>query len=154
MADTGNVTGTGTPPESPPALRDEAAVQFARTIPYWLVAIVGLIYASGFLVVTTHLERYGIRIVGTDVWKSRYIHIGVLSVVFPAMIIGTIFATWYTYGLHKQEFYGSNEPRKQYLAKTLAFRMAVSGFVFVLLEVAFYGFALFTSLDFHGQPFA
>jgi hypothetical protein len=55
----------------------------ARTIPYWFIATVGLVYASGFIVVTMFLETYGLRDLGTDLWKARYIHVGVLCSVFP-----------------------------------------------------------------------
>jgi len=110
----------------------EAALQFARVIPYWFLAIIGLIYASGFLVVTTHLERYGVRDVGTDVWKSRYIHMGVLSVVFPVMIVGTFYGLWYTYLLRK----------KEPAVRGLAFQSVISGLVFLMLELALYGFVI------------
>ena len=67
-----------------------AAKDFARAIPYWFLAIVGLIYAAGFLIVVTHLGTFGIRDVGGEVWKARDIHIGVLGFVFPITIMGTM----------------------------------------------------------------
>jgi hypothetical protein len=65
--------------------------EIARIIPYCFLGIMGLIYASGFLVVTTHLEALGIRDLGSEVWKSRYVYIGVFSLVFPAMIVSTFY---------------------------------------------------------------
>jgi hypothetical protein len=53
------------------------------------LAIVGLIYASGFVVVMIHLGTYGIRDVGGELWKARDIHIGVLAFVFPTTIVAT-----------------------------------------------------------------
>lgn len=118
--------------------RDEEALQLARTVPYWFLAIIGSIYASGFLVVTTHLERYGIREVGGDVWKSRYVHIGVLSGAFPAMIIGTIFGLLYVYSLRLQEP-SDNRPSNAILIG----QALLSGLSIVMLELAFYGFVVF-----------
>jgi len=69
------------------------ATDFARTIPYWLVAVVGLVYASGFLIEMIHLGTYRIRDVGGELWKARDIHIGVLGLVFPATIVGTMVYT-------------------------------------------------------------
>ncbi|MGA2992049.1 MAG: hypothetical protein ABSD88_16355 [Candidatus Korobacteraceae bacterium] len=129
-------------------LRAKGALEFARTIPFWLLAISGLIYASGFLVVTTYLEGYGVRDVGTDVWKSRYIYIGVLSVAFPVMIMGTIYGIGYNYLLYK------DDPAPEVFRpcpKVCAFirvfwpifRFTVSGFVFLMVELAFYVFVMF-----------
>jgi hypothetical protein len=53
----------------------------SRTVPYWFLAFVGLIYASGFLVVSNFLETYGLRDAGAELWKTRYIHIGVFCLM-------------------------------------------------------------------------
>jgi hypothetical protein len=76
-------------PEREPISDGRRAPDFARSIPYWFLAIVGLVYASGFLIVMVHLGSYGVRDVGGELWKARDIHIGVLGFVFPATIIGT-----------------------------------------------------------------
>jgi hypothetical protein len=57
------------------------STDLSRTIPYWFLAFVGLIYASGFLVVSSFLETFGIRDAGADLWKTRYIHIGVFCLM-------------------------------------------------------------------------
>jgi hypothetical protein len=54
------------------------------------LAIVGLIYAAGFLIVVIHLGTFGIRDLGGELWKARDIHIGVLGFVFPITIMGTV----------------------------------------------------------------
>lgn len=158
----------GTSKQSDAEIRGkDEALQFARTIPYWLVAIVGLIYASGFLVVTTHLERFGIRVEGVDAWKTRYIHVGVLAMCFPAMIVGTVFGMFHIYGISKREIMAQGghkdfEPAewvevpfrsKRVLAVQrasekeachhLRLSMLLSGSVFVLMELAFYAFTMF-----------
>jgi hypothetical protein len=152
-------------PDSPKQLGQVQArgegLELAKTIPYWLVAIVGLIYASGFLVVTTHLERFGIRVEGTDVWKTRYIHIGVLAMCFPVMIVGTAFGMWYLLTIREMECaeqekllaarfavrclrpndLGTQQSEKQ--RRHLRWLFALSGFVILLMELTFYAFAMF-----------
>ena len=57
----------------------------SRTIPYWFLALVGLIYASGFLIVSSFLETHGLRDAGSDLWKIRYIRIGVFCLMVTAI---------------------------------------------------------------------
>lgn len=59
-------------------------------LPSWILATTGVIYAAGFLVVLAFLDRYGIREAGSDFWKARYIHIGILCLSFPVILNGTI----------------------------------------------------------------
>ena len=61
----------------PPGNRSD----LSRTIPYWFIALVGLIYASGFIVVSSFLETHGLRDAGSDLWKIRYIRIGVFCLM-------------------------------------------------------------------------
>ena len=57
--------------------------------------ILGVVYAAGFLVVLNFLDRFGIREAGSDLWKTRYIHIGILSLAFPVIFNGTILSLIY-----------------------------------------------------------
>lgn len=59
-------------------------------LPQWILAGTGVIYAAGFLVVLAFLDRFGIREAGTDFWKARYVHIGILCLAFPLILNGTI----------------------------------------------------------------
>lgn len=59
-------------------------------LPQWILAGTGVIYAAGFLVVLAFLDRFGIREAGSDFWKARYIHIGILCLAFPLILNGTI----------------------------------------------------------------
>jgi hypothetical protein len=59
-------------------------------LPQWILAGTGVIYATGFLVVLSFLDRFGILEAGTDFWKARYIHIGILCLAFPLILNGTI----------------------------------------------------------------
>jgi len=47
------------------------------------VLVLGIAYASGFLVVITFLDQYGIRETGTEFFRLKYIYIGLFSLVFP-----------------------------------------------------------------------
>jgi hypothetical protein len=63
--------------------------EIARTIPYWFFAAVGLVYASGFVSIELYLGTFGLRDVGADFWKARYIHVGFLCSVFPILPVLT-----------------------------------------------------------------
>ena len=52
----------------------------------WFVAGTALIYASGFIVVYTFLERWGIRETGDQLLRIKYFHVGFLGVLFPLLI--------------------------------------------------------------------
>jgi MFS family permease len=78
----------------PPSNGDSTLVglltpEVARSIPYWFIAVVGLVYASGFVAVGLYLGTYGLRDVGVDLWKARYIHVGFLCSVFPMIPVLT-----------------------------------------------------------------
>jgi hypothetical protein len=85
----------------PPRNSDSANIgllkpEVARSIPYWFIAVVGLVYASGFVAVGLYLGTYGLRDVGVDLWKARYIHVGFLCSVFPMIPVltaGLLFST-------------------------------------------------------------
>jgi hypothetical protein len=153
-------------PEQPPGQVQgkNDALELAKTIPYWLVAIIGLIYASGFLVVTTHLGRFGIPVEGTDVWKTRYIHVGVLAMCFPVMIVGTYFGRRYYLTICERELADKQEQEKLRAARFavrclrpddlavqqskkqrrhLRWSFGLSGLVSLLMELAFYAFVMF-----------
>ena len=70
-----------------------ARVEYARlkhanrveSIAKLTVAVGAVIYASGFLIVFTFLERLGIRDAG-DLFKAKYIHVGVLYWLIPVLV--------------------------------------------------------------------
>ncbi len=113
----------------------DAAMSFARTVPFYFLGIVGLIYASGFLVVTTHLEALGIRDLGSELWKTRYVHIGVLSLTFPAMIVTTV------YGIFAFSDYLKSQSNLGAVFHYL--RVTISLFIILIMELTFYSFAMF-----------
>jgi len=60
--------------------------------PQYFLAVVGFLYATGFLVVMAFLDRYGIRESSNDIWRARYIHIGILVLAFPVILNATVFS--------------------------------------------------------------
>jgi len=68
----------------------QARKSAVEQLPSWILAASGVIYAAGFLVVLAFLDRYGIREAGSDFWKARYIHIGILCLSFPLILNGTV----------------------------------------------------------------
>lgn len=113
-----------------------SATDFARTIPYWFLAIVGLIYASGFVVVMIHLGTYGIRDVGGELWKARDIHIGVLAFVFPTTIVATASYMVLLPFLRIVRLIPAGGSRRRQV------RRLITGLTLLPLELAFYCFAM------------
>ena len=121
--------------------QDDSLMSFARTIPFWFLAIVGLIYASGFLVVTTHLDMLGIRDVGSELWKSRYIHIGVLSLGFPIMIVSTVYV--FAEYIIPRKFEPYKKPQPKGTAILYFIGLGISLLIFLSSELTYYAFAMF-----------
>jgi len=51
----------------------------------WLIGSAALVYATGFLITMAFLDSYGVRENGTDYWRFRYVHVGLLCLSFPAI---------------------------------------------------------------------
>ena len=63
--------------------------------PEWFLAAAGLIYSTGFLVVFTFFARLGIREAGTEFFKVKYVHVGILCLIIPALTALSIYALSY-----------------------------------------------------------
>jgi len=57
-----------------------------------VVASIGLAYGTGFVVVLTFLNAYGIREVGGDFFKLKYVYVGALCLACPAAMVGILLA--------------------------------------------------------------
>lgn len=55
-------------------------------LPQWLVPGAGVIYATGFLIVFTFMERFSMRETG-DFFKVKYIHAGITYWLFLAIVL-------------------------------------------------------------------
>lgn len=49
-----------------------------HTIPRWFIGATGFIYITGYLIVATHLGRFGIRDAGGEFLKLKFIQVGML----------------------------------------------------------------------------
>jgi len=83
------------PEEKRPSLLAEA--------PEWFLAVAGFIYATGFLVVFTFFGHLGIREVGTEFFKVKYVHVGILCLILPALTGLTTLALSYMAGMETQK---------------------------------------------------
>lgn len=48
------------------------------SLPQWFIAIGGLIYGSGYLILTQFLNRYGLGETGTEFLRAKYLHVGIM----------------------------------------------------------------------------
>ena len=77
----------------------------ATSLAQLVVAAGSVIYATGFLVVLTHLDTLGITESGADFFKLRYLHVGILCLAPIVIALGVyyaIFLLWRSRGM-KQE---------------------------------------------------
>src|SRR5258706_1725555 len=68
----------------------DSTVSFPRlinAIPSWFAVFIGLTYGTGFLCVFTFLDNFGIREAGEDFFRVKYIHVGILFLLFPICIL-------------------------------------------------------------------
>lgn len=68
--------------------------KWVRLLALGFIPAVGIVYATGFLVVLTFLETYGIRESGMEFWKGRYIHIGIIVLALPVIFNCTFYPLW------------------------------------------------------------
>ena len=108
-------------------------------IPQYFIGFIALLYASGFLVTMAFFDRYGIRESGSDLWKARYIHIGILVLSFPFIINATVFSLRYI----------MQHPRADLNVKDMRARLWPILLLLINLEITCYMIIMLTS---GGQP--
>lgn len=59
-------------------------------IPQWFVPIVGFVYATGYLIIFRFFNRFGLRDTSGDLFKAKYIYVGLMYLVFAGMPITLI----------------------------------------------------------------
>jgi hypothetical protein len=64
----------------------------------WFVALAGLVYATGFLVVLTFSDYIGAREATTDFFRAKFLHVGLLCLALPVIIVGV----WYGVAVLRQ----------------------------------------------------
>jgi len=72
---------------------DQTSLVHVRTnLPEWLLAFTGFVYGTGFLIVYTFFNRFGLKETASDFFKIKYIHVGVLFLIFPMLLVIPIMA--------------------------------------------------------------
>src|SRR5271157_2081898 len=74
-----------------------------------IIALLGVAYICGFLVVYTFLNRFGIHDSSTEFFRVRYVHTGLLCLAFPIFIMAPIGAHLWMYA--RQRSYESEYVR-------------------------------------------
>ena len=64
-------------------------------IPEWALSFVGLVYSTGFLIVFTFLERFGLKEAGSEFFKVKYMHVGILFMMFPLITLVPTIAMYF-----------------------------------------------------------
>jgi hypothetical protein len=86
-------TETDVSVESPDRLTERATVKsllkhdVIRGYAELFLAVVGILYGTGFLTAFTFLERFGIRETGSELLKLKYIYVGILYFLFPVTVM-------------------------------------------------------------------
>jgi len=82
---------TGTPGAEASVSQNVDIKGHIETIFKFLAAGIGLAYATGYLVVLTFLNGYGIRETGAELFKLRYIYVGSLCLACPTVMVCVIY---------------------------------------------------------------
>jgi len=67
---------------------------FLGTVPHWFIPIIGFIYATGFLIVITFFDRFGIRESSGDFFKIKYLHVGILFLLLAILTIAPLYGAY------------------------------------------------------------
>lgn len=81
-----NTNSEATPVKPTP---ESFLVKLLQVLPALLAAIIGIVYAAGYLIEFSYINSLGIRGAGAESFKAKYIYVGLLCLQFPvsAMII-------------------------------------------------------------------
>jgi hypothetical protein len=63
----------------------ELGHESVETAAHLFIPVAGLIYATGFLTVFTFLSRFGVTEEGSEVFKAKYIYVGILYLLFSGI---------------------------------------------------------------------
>ena len=65
----------------------ESWSELTRIAPRWFAFLAALAYGTGYLCVSTFLNYFGIRESGGDFFRTKFIHVGILFLLFPFSIL-------------------------------------------------------------------
>jgi hypothetical protein len=90
------------------------------------------LYSTGFVVVSTSLERLGVAMPAGDFLKIQYVYVGVFASAFVAFIFG---ASYLVFHLLETRLYGTVAPRKEIPRHSVLAMCMVA--IWLYLQVAF-----------------
>jgi len=67
-------------------MSEEFSHDSVERVAHWFIAIAGVVYGTGFVTVFTFLNRFGVTEEGSEVFKAKYIFVGVLHLLLPVII--------------------------------------------------------------------
>lgn len=103
-------------------------------IPHWFIPTVGLIYATGFLIIITFFDRFGLRESSGDFFKVKYLHAGILYWLLPMISLAPL----YGFYLVRQFTKDRKAPGEDIFRSYIPSALLVTNLLFV-----FYVFAVF-----------
>lgn len=100
-----------------------------ETAAHWIIVVAGLVYGTGFLTVFTFLSRFGITEAGSELFKAKYIFVGILYLLLPAIVGVPVVATLY---LRREGTGTGREPRVYLPSVILTVNLLLVFYVYVL----------------------
>ena len=64
-------------------------------IPVLFATLTGLTFVTGFIVEITFLDRFGLRETGVEFFKAKYLHVGILLLLFSCFVALPCYAIAY-----------------------------------------------------------
>lgn len=122
------------PPKGPESVVGRATSVIWDKGSHWFIPSVGVIYATGFLIIITFFDRYGLRESSGDFFKVKYLHAGILYWLIPLIIFAPLYG-FYLLRQFSKETREGEELFKAYIPSALL----VTNLLFV-----FYVFAVFS----------
>lgn len=65
---------------------NNTGISLLTRVPEWFLALAGIVYATGFLIVFTYFESFGIHETGAEFFKVKYVHVGILCTMFVILL--------------------------------------------------------------------
>jgi len=59
----------------------------ASDIPKWFATAISILYASGFLIVSSYFDRFGIGEATIEFFRIKYLQVGILFSLFPISLL-------------------------------------------------------------------
>jgi hypothetical protein len=110
-------------------------ISFITAVPEWFLALAGLVYATGFLIVFTYFESFGIQESGAEFFKVKYVHVGILCTMFVILLGVPCFAyriLWHAEATNTKEQHA-----------TESFTHVATVVIVLNMLLAFYGLVMF-----------